>query len=232
MNILNISDWTTTEKWEAIGGLLGGIGVIVFLIIKVAQNFPRWWKIHIRRLFGKSQMNHSEAVSYRKKIMPKINKILCDLAEEVDGDRALLFEYTNGNTNLVGLPFLYASATAEVLKPGISSVINGYQRINIMIATEFINNLDAYGYVYWRDIEDIKGVYPVIYKLMKPNQVVSALFYSIYSDMDPIGFIVVTTIKKQFEKEGTLPTVAAVSQAISGLLNYDRLKKMIEMNVK
>ena len=57
-----------------------------------------------------------------KIVTPQIRKELKHLAEETHADRTLLFEFSNGSSNLVGLPFLYLTATCEILTPTTESV--------------------------------------------------------------------------------------------------------------
>jgi len=160
--------------------------------------------------------------------MPKIKTILCEVATDVEADRALLFEYSDGVSNLVGLPFLYMTATLEVIKPGITSVINNYQKTNVLIVSDFIEQLEINGYMYFKELEDIKEKYPIVYGFMHPNGPKSGLFYSIYDKETAIGFVVVTTVKETFERHDVLPRVAASAQRISALLNYDKIKSELE----
>jgi hypothetical protein len=183
----------------------------------------------VKKLFKKhsqeERANHSIASNYRKSIIPKIKKELSYLAESLNIDRSLLFEYSNGTSNLVGLPFLYATATTEVVKPGVNQVSHLYQKMNVSLFADFIGELETKSYFYFEHIDDIKEDYPMVYNYMKPNGVKSGLFYALYDDEDSIGFIVVTSVSKIFQRTEVLPRTAISAQLISSLLNYNKLRK-------
>lgn len=204
--------------------------VIVVIVVVIYGGFillKNYSSIVIKFLedrWKEKEEKHSFAAKHRKKITPKVRAELSELAQEIKADRALVFEYSNGSSNLVGLPFLYMSATCEVVTPNTSAVSSQYQKINTAIVAEFLERLDEKGYFYVRDIEECKENCPVLYSFMKPNGVHSALFYSLYGVNDTIGFVVVTTIKDhEFSREVSLPRVAGTAQIISSLLNFDTL---------
>ena len=167
---------------------------------------------------------HTFAAKHRKNITPKVRAELSELAQEIKADRVLVFEFSNGSSNLVGLPFLYMSATCEVVTHNTPSVSSQYQKINTAIVAEFLERLDEKGYYYVKDIEECKVNCPVLYSFMKPNGVHSALFYSLYGVDDTIGFVVATTVnEREFSREVSLPRVAGTAQIISSFLNFDTL---------
>lgn len=174
------------------------------------------------------KIKHTSAANYRKCIIPKIRKDLSHLADDLDIDRALLFEYSNGTSNLVGLPFLYATATIEVVKSKIASVSNLYQKMNVSLFAEFIHELEDKSYYYFNNIEEIREEHPMVYNYMKPNGVKSALFYALYDDEESIGFIMISGVTKKFERDQCLPKLAQSAQLISSLLNYDKLRKKLK----
>lgn len=215
----------STKSAEIIAGIITGLGSIGYILFLIYKNFPKLLRKIVEKLFSEEKENHLNATLYRKKITPKIKEMLSELAEHTGADRALLFEYSNGSSNLVGLPFLYLTATIEVLRPGVSSVIQNYQKINMLLIAEFIENLDDKSYFYTRDLEEIKCPYPMVYNFMYPNGVKSALFYALYDDKHSIGFIVLTSVKNSFERTNALPRIATMAQQVSGLLNYNKIKK-------
>ena len=144
--------------------------------------------------------------------------MLQDLAEHTCADRALVFEYSNGSSNLVGLPFIFVSAAAEVVTPGTPPVSLQYQRINIALISRFLSDLEKEGYIFMEHFEDIKEKYPIIYSLMKPNGVNSALFYAIHGIDDVVGFMVLTTVTDELLcKRDSLHETAKAAQIISSM---------------
>lgn len=192
------------------------------------SNFPKFTSNLARKFFSQEKKEHINAAIYRKKVSPKIKAILSELAENTEADRAMLFEYSNGSSNLVGLPFLYVTATIEVFKPLVTPVFQNYQKVNILVISDFIEHIDTHGYFYAKDIEDIKCQYPMIHAYMAPNNVKSALFYALYDDRNSIGLIALTTQKETFERHNVLPRAAEAAQQISSLLNYDKIKEELE----
>lgn len=204
--------------------------ILILLIILILlgfyfiiKTFPDVLREYADKKFEESREIHLKGISKRKKISPNITKILSELLIDTNGDRALLLEFSNGNSNLAGLPFLFLSATNECLSPGTTSVAHLYQRLNISLFAKFLVYLEDKGYFYVADIESIKDEYTIIYNLMKPNNVKSALFYSIYGVDDTLGLIVVTSVNKMFTREDSLPRIAESAQMISSLLNYKDL---------
>lgn len=205
------------------------VGLIIFFI----KSFPNTIHQYLEQKTSESKNKHSDGISKRKKFSKDVKNVLRDLANEVYADRALLFEYTNGTSNLIGLPFVYASAAAEVLAPGVSSVSHLYQKINISMAADFLIHLEEDGYFYIDNLETIRNEHPIIYNLMKPNGVKSALFYTIQGVEEVLGFIVVTTIGDNILcKKDALHKVLIAAQQISSLLNFEELHKKEHENRK
>jgi hypothetical protein len=140
----------------------------------------------------------------------------------------MLLEYSNGSSNLVGLPFLYITATVEILRAGIISSFNSYQKINVALVAEFLDELEDKSYVYFKDLEEIKDIYPYLYFCMKPNGVKSILFYALYDDENAIGCLAVSSITHSFERADVLPRVAEAAQVVSALLNFDKIKEELK----
>ncbi|MDA3856319.1 MAG: hypothetical protein PF569_08730 [Candidatus Woesearchaeota archaeon] len=170
------------------------------------------------------EKTHTKAAVYRRDIMPKIRHSLDELASTVNADRAMLFELSNGSQNLIGLPFLYATATSEVISKRTFPVIQKYQKVNTSIIASFLEALEEKGYFYFNDLEDIKDEFPTMYQFMKPNNVRSGMFYTLYGVDNNIGFLCVTTTgQRKFPREGTITKIASTAQLISSLLNYNKI---------
>ncbi len=204
------------------------IVLLLFGVYFIIKTFPNVIRGYVEHKLIENQVSHQKATNRRKSVAPEITKILSELLVDTNGDRALLLEFSNGSSNLAGLPFLFISATSEALIPGVSSVSHIYQRINISLFAKFILELEDKGYFYTEDIISFKEDYPFIYNFMHPNNVKSALFYSIYGVGQTLGFIVVTTTnEKTFARQDVLPRCAEAAQVISSLLNLDELDEKI-----
>ena len=210
----------------AVGLLL--LVLIFYGVYFLIKTFPDLIREYIQKKISEDKYSHAKGTAKRKNVSPQIQKILSNLLVETDGDRALLFEFSNGKSNLAGLPFLFLNATSESLSVNTSSVAHMYQRMNISLFADFIIELEKTSYFYAEDIEDIKCKYPFIYNLMKPNGVKSMLFYSIYGVDDTLGFIVLTSTKKTFARKDALPVLAEKVQMVSSLLNLEDLEEKIK----
>lgn len=198
--------------------------IIIYAVHLITKNNSLILKRHIEQEESIKEKSHAKAAAYRKDITPKIRKELSQLAGEVHADRALLFEFSNGTSNIIGLPFLYATATAEVVASGVSPVASQYQRINISLITDFLEKLEDKGYYYIEDLKNYESDYPILFNYMGPNGVNTALFYTVCGLKDILGFIVVTTVgDNKFTREEALPRVAESAQIISSLLNFEKL---------
>lgn len=200
------------------------VTVIVYGVYLLLKNYSSLIKTYLENKLEDKNKEHATAALHRKNIAPKIRSELLDLAQEIKADRVLVFEFSNGSSNLVGLPFLYMTATYEVITPGTATVSTQYQRVNTAIVAEFLEVLESKGYFYTKNIDEIKEAFPVTYNLMKPNNTHSALFYSLYGLNDTIGFIVATTVKQhEFTRDDTLPRIAGTAQVVSSFLNFDSM---------
>lgn len=203
--------------------------LILFGMFFIVKTFPDVIRTYIEnKLADNTQIHHRGALK-RKNISPEITKTLSKLVVDTNADRALLLEFSNGTSNLAGLPFLFISVTSESLSMGTSSVAHIYQRLNVSLFADFVSDLEDASYFYAEDLEEIKLTYPFIYNFMKPNNVKSLLFYSIYGVNDTLGCIVLTSVNgKTITRKDALPEVAEAAQKISSLLNLEDLEEIIK----
>ena len=158
----------------------------------------------------------------------EVSKVLSDLILDTGANRALLFEFSNGTSNLAGLPFLFVNATSESVSFNTSSVANSYQRINICLMADFIFELETKGYYHVDNIEEIKTIYPALYSLFKQDNVTSVTAYAIYGVNDLIGYIIIHSVNGKILTRGeVLPQVAEAAQRVSALLNFDDLEEIV-----
>ena len=168
----------------------------------------------------------------RKQFSQNVKNILQELAQDTESDRALVFEYSNGTRNLVGLPFLYTSAVAEVNVPELNPISHRFQKINLSLLSGFIHKLEEEGSIYIEDIEEIKQEYPILHELLKPSLAKSALFYALQGIDEVIGFIVITKVDKAIIKKPSLTEVAKSAQLISSMINFEEYQKELDLNNK
>ena len=169
---------------------------------------------------------HKQGNKLRKQFSQNVQEILQDLAEHTNANRALVFEFSNGTSNLVGLPFLFMSAAAEVVTPGTALIGQMYQRMNTSIVANFLADLEDKGFVYVPDLSTAPEEHKVLTYFMLPNDVKSALFCSIQGIDEAIGFLVITTAmpsEKSINICKALPLLRKASQKIGSMLNFEFL---------
>lgn len=221
--------------WALLGFLLL-ICALLFLVIAVLFARSSLSKAIDCKLAEKIELDkqtHKMGNEMRKQFSTDVKELLQDLAKNTKSDRALVFEYSNGSSNLVGLPFLFATAASEVTTPGTSLVSDQYQRLNLSILAGFLTTLEKDGFVFIDDLEKEKDIYPVIYNMMKPNNVHSALFYAIRGIGEVVGFLVIsTTENRKLDKKCAMNEIAKVAQLVSSMWNFEEVKELINKHNK
>lgn len=195
--------------------------ILSSILIYLFKNFP---DILMESLKKRDDIKHTDGARARKEASVEITKSLSNLVLECKVDRAVLFEYSNGTSNIAGLPFLFINSTYESLDINSSSICPDFQRVNSSILANFIFKLEEHSYFYFKDIESIKEEHNYLYSLLKKNDVKSALFYAIYNDTGMIGYIGILS-HNEFEREDTLPQVAEEAQRVSSLLYYNENRR-------
>lgn len=206
--------------------LVGTVGYVAYFLIKTFQKTIS--KI-IEKKYLEKDIQHEKATKHRKNITPEIRNELANFAKSQNLDRVLLFEYSNGTSNIVGLPFLYVTVSSEVIRPTISPVAQHYQRLSTGLISEFLEKLESKGFDFIEDLESVKDECPMIYYFLKPCGARSVLFYSVYGVDKQIGFILaMSTDDKIINKKESLPQLARSAQKISALMNLDKLNENLK----
>ena len=205
--------------------IIAAILVIFATIIILWKTSNKNIDARLEEITKREKEAHIVGNKVRRAFTESTQDLLYELAENTDADRALVFEYSNGTQNLIGIPFLYASVTVEVTRPGVNPVAMQYQRMNLSIFNNFLSKLESVGFVCIEDIENIKDTDPIVYSLLKGNNVKSAIFYSLEGIHEPIGFIVITTIKeKVLCAKNSLSELLKTSQKICSAWNIDDIE--------
>lgn len=198
------------------------VASILYGIRYIVKNYSFSLRDYLEHSLNEKDKKHKEALKHRKNIMPVIRDEITKLAQEIGADRVLICEFSNGNSNVVGLPFLYMTATNEVTTPSTPTVAHSFQRINTCMFADFLELLEDKTYVYIENLEEVRHIFPTLYNMLNPNGTKTVLFYSLYGVSGPIGFLSASTISnRNFTKDVGLPRIAQVAQKISTLLNFN-----------
>ena len=198
--------------------------VIILLILGpyfIIKSFPDLIKELIQSKVIEDQKLHKSATKHRRKVSQEIQKVLTDLLEDLNVDRAILLEFTN----LVGLPFLFLNATSEAISHNTVSVANMYQKINLSLMANCLAELEEKGYYLVEDIEDERLKHPVLHSFISVTNAKSLLFYPIFKDNLMFAILVVSSIKSQALIREYVPRISKATQRLSSLLNLEELKQ-------
>lgn len=172
--------------------------------------------------------SHIHGNRLRKHFTVAVQETLQDLAEKTNSNRAVIFEFSNGTTNLVGLPFLFMTAAAEVASPGLSLISQRHQRLNTSTIANFLVKLEKEGHIFIDCSEKVPEEYKVLEQIMIRANIGSALFYSIQGVDEAIGFLVIVTTKTSYntiDYPKVLPLLSKASQQISSMINFDEIEE-------
>ena len=166
------------------------IGLLVLYFSNVGKSLDK----KIAERLSESKKTHIKGNKIRRVFEEGIKDNLTDLAKVTCADRALVLEYSNGTSNLVGVPFLYATATAEVVTPGTDLVSTQYQRIPLNLFSGFVYRIEREGFIFISDLESIKCAHPILYKMLKENEVREIAFAAIQGEDEVVGIVVVSSV--------------------------------------
>lgn len=176
----------------------------------------------------RTQQNHIKGNRLRKQFSIDVQEILQDLAEHTGANRVIIFEFSNGTTNLIGLPFLFITAAAEVATPGLSLIGQRHQRLNTSTIASFLIKLEKEGSIFIDMNKQIPEEYEVLEQLMRRANIQSALFYSIQGIDEAIGFIVLVTHGNSQIHLNTLVAYNLMNksvQKISSMINFEEIEE-------
>lgn len=168
------------------------IGLLVLYFSNVGKSLDK----KIAERLSENKKTHIKGNKIRRIFEESVKDNLTDLAKVTCADRALVLEYSNGVSNLVGVPFLYATATAEVITPGTDIVSAQYQRIPLNLFSGFIYKIEREGFIFISDLESIKCEYPILYKMLKENEVREIAFAAIQGEDEVVGIVVVSSVRE------------------------------------
>ena len=76
-------------------------------------------------------IEHNEQMQIRRDIKPLVTDLLKNTLNEMDADRAFIFELHNGSNNTAGLPFIHCTMTYEETARNIEPIDDDYQNLSL-----------------------------------------------------------------------------------------------------
>ena len=206
--------------------IVPSIAVIYFLFNSSAYGKAIDKKLSEKASEAKAAHKHGNRL--RKQFTQEVQDILSDLAEETNANRAVVFEFSNGTTNLVGLPFLFMTAAAEVATPGLPLIGSGHQRLNTAVISNFLVKLEKEGTIFIDDSVPMIDEYKILAQIKDKANINSALFCSIQGIDETIGFLVLVTTKSSrnsLDLQKVLLPTSKAAQKIGSMINFDEIEE-------
>lgn len=166
----------------------------------------------------------AEEQKQNRKINEFIVKQLGCMVDDGPADRAYMFSFHNGGTDMLGRGFLKMSMTEEDVNDDIVPIMAKYQNMPRMLFPVLYEQLDENDYYNIDDVETIKKTDPCTYQFLIEHGAKSALFRSIKKeDGLMLGFVGVEYIKHQCEdgKKASRNIDQKVNRIIGALLNQN-----------
>lgn len=167
---------------------MGVLGVALFvLIFRFGNKYVE--KLAERLAEGKLKLHKGDSRKQRKESIFKGNRLVGELMGKLNADRAAVFEYHNGGYNLTGLPFLHFSLCLQKNRLGVDELSKDFDNVLVSAVPEFINSLDKSVLYFVKDLEELKPIFPRMYRELKDDGMVEAIFCRLEGADDSIGFL-------------------------------------------
>lgn len=210
-------------------GILQTIVILVLLIVSLVIIKPLGNKLLnfiYKWLSTRQEQEHIDSLNYRKNHILTINSILEDLRNYFHCDRAMIFEFHNGGSNLSGLSFQHMSVTFERNALCEYPIANDFQKLALSLFPNLIKDLEETDCLYL-NIGEKELEYQSFCKVLKKENIVDSVIIPIYGIEYPLGFILLGSKDPKVLQESDKPELHKQAQRISNLLDYKKhlLKK-------
>lgn len=164
-------------------------------------------------------IEHAEQMQIRRNIKPMITDLLKSTINEMDADRAFVFELHNGSNNTAGLPFIHCTMTYEETARNIDPIDEDYQNLSLSRFSfpEYLHKHD----LWFGTIEEFENIDKKIASRMKHNGATYLVITTIRSDDSEIGYFGFTYCdgKKHKDNKEMMEFMVHVVQKLSKLLD-------------
>ena len=169
-------------------------------------------------------IEHAEQMQIRRNIKPMITDLLKSTINEMDADRAFVFELHNGSNNTAGLPFIHCTMTYEETARNIDPIDEDYQNLSLSRFSfpEYLHKHD----LWFGTIEEFENIDKKIASRMKHNGATYLVITTIRSDDSEIGYFGFTYCdgKKHKDNKEMMEFMVHVVQKLSKLLDKNTEK--------
>ena len=164
-------------------------------------------------------IEHNEQMQIRRSIKPLVTEVLKNTINEMDADRAFVFELHNGSNNTAGLPFIHCTMTYEETARNIEVIDEDYQNLSLTRFSfpEYLHKHD----LWFGTIEEFADIDKKIASRMKQNGATYLVITTIRSDDSEIGYFGFTYCngKKHKDDKDMMEFMVTAVQKLSKLLD-------------
>ena len=169
-------------------------------------------------------MEHNEQMQARRNIKPLVTEVLKNTLNEMDADRAFIFELHNGSNNTAGLPFIHCTMTYEATAHNIEPIDEDYQNLSLTRFSfpEYLHQHD----LWFGTIEEFENIDKKIASRMKNNGATYLVITTIRSEESEIGYFGFTYCNDKEPKDYkyTMEFMVKSVQKLSKLLDKNKGK--------
>lgn len=166
---------------------------------------------------------HDAALTKRREIKPKVDKLLLNTLNTLNADRCFVLEMHNGTNNVSGLPFLYGEMTYDVVSEGTHHIDDEYTSL-LLSRFKLPNYLRAEN-VWQGRVDELKTIDNKFYHKLKANDASYLAIIQIHGIKNELGFFGITYCNDKEPKspEIIFKQLLVVSQKLSTLLDSNNV---------
>ena len=164
-------------------------------------------------------IEHNEQMQIRRDIKPLVSDLLKNTLNEMDADRAFIFELHNGSNNTAGLPFIHCTMTYEETARNIEPIDEDYQNLSLTRFSfpEYLHKHD----LWFGTIDEFEAIDKKIASRMRNNGATYLVITTIRSENSEIGYFGFTYCndKKHKDDKDMMEFIVYTVQSLSKLLD-------------
>lgn len=169
-------------------------------------------------------IEHNEQMQIRCNIKPLVTELLKNTINEMNADRAFVFELHNGSNNTAGLPFIHCTMTYEETARNIEPIDEDYQNLSLTRFSfpEYLHEHD----LWFGTVEEFAYIDKKLASRMQNNGATYLVITTIRSENSEIGYFGFTYCNNKEHKhdKDMMEFIVHTVQSLSKLLDKNTEK--------
>ena len=169
-------------------------------------------------------IEHNEQMQIRCNIKPLVTELLKNTINEMNADRAFVFELHNGSNNTAGLPFIHCTMTYEETARNIEPIDEDYQNLSLTRFSfpEYLHKHD----LWFGTVEEFADIDKKLASRMQNNGATYLVITTIRSENSEIGYFGFTYCNNKEHKhdKDMMEFIVHTVQSLSKLLDKNTEK--------